>query len=65
MRPQLLTINEVAARLNLHPVTVRRMVYRGELVSIRLARRAIRVRKADVDSLIRRNLQNLPASGFR
>lgn len=58
MMTQLLRVEEVAARLGLRPVTVWRMVRCGELASVRpTGRRAVRVREADLEALIRRGAQ--------
>lgn len=48
----LLTVQEVARRLHLHPITVRRMIKAGRLPIVRLGR-SVRVREADVNGLIR------------
>ena len=48
----LLTVQEVARRLHLHPITVRRMIKAGRLPAIRLGR-SVRVRESDVNDLIR------------
>lgn len=48
----LLTIDQVSARLRVHPSTVRRLVRRGELPVVRLTDRTHRYRVADVDALL-------------
>jgi excisionase family DNA binding protein len=50
---QLLTVREVAERLRLHPITVRRHIASGRLPAVRIGR-AVRVREADVRALGRR-----------
>jgi excisionase family DNA binding protein len=49
----LLTVQEVAQRLRLHPITVRRHIKAGRLRAVRIGR-AVRVRQSDVDELIGR-----------
>jgi excisionase family DNA binding protein len=44
----LLSVNEVAARWNLSPLSVYRMIWAGRLPSVRVGLRLIRVRLADV-----------------
>jgi len=50
---QLLTVNQVAQRLAVAPITVRRLIAEGKLHAVRL-RQSIRLRAEDVESLIRR-----------
>ena len=56
---QLLTVRDVAALLQEHPVTVRRRIARGEIRAANLggARNGARyrIRRADVDRFITRN----------
>lgn len=59
---QLLTVREVAERLRLHPITVRRHIKAGRLSAVRIGR-AVRVRESDVNDLARgeeRPLAKLP-----
>jgi excisionase family DNA binding protein len=46
----LLTVREVAERLHLHPITVRRLIASGRLAAVRIGR-AVRVREEDVLSV--------------
>lgn len=49
---RLLTVREVAERLHLHPITVRRLIASGRLAAIRIGR-AVRVREEDLTALSR------------
>ncbi|WP_430867386.1 helix-turn-helix domain-containing protein [Demequina aurantiaca] len=48
-----LTINDVGVVLACSPDTVRRMIARGELKAVRVGKRLIRVRRADLDRAMR------------
>ena len=48
MTPELLTLDELAQRLKLHPVTVRGMKRRGVIPSLRLGHRTLRFSWPDV-----------------
>ncbi len=50
---RLISVNEAAARLGLSPLTIRRLIRRGDLPHVRPAGRAVRVREEDVQALIR------------
>ena len=50
---RLLTTNEVAARLGVHPVTVREWVRSGALASLRLGNRTRRVSEQDLAAFLR------------
>ena len=66
MATQLLTVGEVAARLGLRPATIRKMLWRGELPTIRpTTRRAVRVREEDLEALIERGAQMPSVIGTR
>lgn len=52
----LLTIDEVAQRLKVSPSTVRRLIRRGGLKTVRLGR-LIRVRPADLNDYIERHTE--------
>jgi excisionase family DNA binding protein len=60
MPTQLLTVDEVASRLSLEPCTVRKMIYRGDLPSIRPTKRAVRVSEEALEALILRGTQKPP-----
>jgi excisionase family DNA binding protein len=49
---RLLTVQEVAERLHVHPITVRRLIANGRLAAIRIGR-AVRVREEDVGAFLR------------
>jgi len=51
---QLLTVEEVAERLRVHPKTVRRMLARGELGRVTLGR-AVRIREDELEQLVATN----------
>lgn len=48
---KLLTVEQLAERLAVNPMTVRRMVNRGQLPAVRIGR-AIRFKPADVDAFL-------------
>lgn len=49
---RLLTVNEVAERLRIHPITVRRHIKAGRLRAVRVGR-SVRIREADVGAFMR------------
>ena len=49
---RLLTVPEVAERLRVHPITVRRHIKAGRLRAVRVGR-SVRVRASDVDAYLR------------
>jgi excisionase family DNA binding protein len=50
----MMTIKEVAERLNVHPNTIRRLIKSGELASMRVGSRGIRVDERDLEAYINR-----------
>ena len=56
---RLLTVAEVAERLRLHPITVRRHIKAGRLRAVRVGR-AVRVRESDVQAFPRREIAQSP-----
>lgn len=52
MEDRLLTVQEVAGRLGVHPITVRRLIKRGDLTAVRIGR-AVRVRESDLKALVK------------
>lgn len=53
MADELLTIDEVAAELKLHPDTIRRYIREKKLKSVRVGGTAIRVRRSEMERFIR------------
>jgi len=49
----LLRIDQVATLLALRPSTVRKLLARGAIEAVRLSPRAVRVRRSDVERIIR------------
>lgn len=49
---QLLTVQEVAERLRVHPITVRRHIKAGRLLAVRVGR-SVRVRATDLEAYLR------------
>lgn len=49
---RLLTVAEVAERLRVHPITVRRHIKSGRLRAVRVGR-SVRVRESDVEALLK------------
>ena len=52
MADELLTIDEVAAELKLHPDTIRRYIRERKLKSTRVGGTAIRIRRSELDRFI-------------
>ncbi len=52
MAEELLTIEQVAAELQLHPDTVRRYVREKKLKGVRISSTALRVRRSDLDKFL-------------
>ena len=48
---RLLTVNDVAERLQLHPITVRRHIKAGQLRAVRIGR-SVRIREADLEEYL-------------
>jgi excisionase family DNA binding protein len=59
---ELLDVRAVAARLNVNPRTVLRMVGREEIPAIRVARR-LRFRPDDLETYLQTHLSNSPSTG--
>lgn len=56
-----LTVNETAAALGLHPMSIRKMIARGIIPAIRLGR-AIRIDKRRLDELVEGDLRAAPTA---
>lgn len=61
----LLTINEAAAIVGVHPLTLRRYVSAGRLPGYRLGPRSLRVRRSDLGDLLRQVPAATPRRGRR
>lgn len=59
---QLLTVNEVAERLRVHPITIRRHIKAGKLRAVRIGR-AVRVRESDILALVTVTPYDWPPKG--
>lgn len=53
MADELLTIDEVAAELKLHPDTVRRYIREKKLTVIRIAPNSVRIRRSELDRFLK------------
>jgi excisionase family DNA binding protein len=50
---ELLTIDQVAAELQLHPDTIRRYIRQGKLKQTKIGGTAVRIRRSELDRFIR------------
>ncbi|HET8843001.1 MAG TPA: helix-turn-helix domain-containing protein [Ktedonobacteraceae bacterium] len=53
MPDELLTIDEVAAELKLHPDTVRRYIREKKLTVIRIAPNSVRIRRSELELFLK------------
>jgi excisionase family DNA binding protein len=53
MSEELLTIEQVAERLQLHPDTIRRYIREKKLTGVRISGTVVRVKQSDLDKFIR------------
>ena len=53
MNDELLTVEQVAERLQVHPDTVRRYIREKKLTAIRLSNTNLRVRKSELDRFLK------------
>ncbi len=53
MSEELLTIEQVAERLQLHPDTIRRYIREKKLIGVRISGTVVRVKQSDLDKFIR------------
>jgi len=58
MEDELLTIEQVAERLQLHPDTIRRYVREKKLKAIQLSKTNLRVRRSELDRFLRERETN-------
>lgn len=58
---QLLTVEQVADALQVEPVTVRRMLKRGDLRGLKLSGKEWRIRPEDLEAYIQSKLTDIPA----
>ena len=63
---RLLTVDEVARRLRLHPITVRRHIRAGRIPAMRIGR-SVRVKEADIQGATERpkNIENMTREEYR
>ena len=50
---ELLTVDEVAAILKIHPRTVRALVQNGELKRVKIGKREYRIRRSELDRFLK------------
>ena len=50
---RLMKVDEVGQRLGLRTSTIRKLIYLGQIPSVRPTKRAVRVREEDVEALMR------------
>jgi len=53
MPDELLTIEQVAAELQLHPDTVRRYIRERKLTGVRISSTVVRVKRSELDKFLR------------
>ena len=62
MSEDLLTIEQVADRLQLHPDTIRRYIRERKLPGVRISSTVVRVKKSDLDKFIEERSTDKPDS---
>ena len=62
---RLISVNEAAIRLGLSPLTIRRLIRRGELPAVHPTKRAVRLREEEVEALIRVGYRPREGAGRR
>jgi excisionase family DNA binding protein len=62
MSEELLTIEQVADRLQLHPDTIRRYIRERKLPGVRISSTVVRVKKSDLDKFIEERSTDKPDS---
>jgi excisionase family DNA binding protein len=63
MPEELLTIEQVAEELQLHPDTVRRYIRERKLVGVRISSTVMRVRRSDLNKFIQDRSTDKPEQG--
>jgi len=63
MPKELLTIEQVAEELQLHPDTVRRYIRERKLVGVRISSTVMRVRRSDLNKFIQDRSTDKPEQG--
>jgi excisionase family DNA binding protein len=54
---KLLRVEEAAERLGLRPATIRKMLFRREIIGVKPTKRAVRIHEEDVEALCRAGYQ--------
>ena len=52
MPEELLTVDQVAAELQLHPDTIRRFIREGKIKAVRISATVVRVKRSELDKFI-------------
>ncbi|MGH2493726.1 MAG: helix-turn-helix domain-containing protein [Ktedonobacteraceae bacterium] len=60
MPEELLTIEQVAERLQLHPDTIRRYIREKKLPSVRISGTVVRIKQSDLDKFIQKHYSDEP-----
>jgi len=60
-----LTVNEVAANLQVHPRTVQRLITEGDLEAYRFGKRAFRVERSALEAFKQKKIVRRPREGAR
>jgi len=63
MADELLTIEQVADKLQLHPDTIRRYIRERKLPSVRISGTVVRVKQSDLDKFIEDRYSDKPEKG--
>lgn len=58
MNDELLTVEQVAAELQMHPDTVRRYIREKKLRAVRLSARDLRIRRSELDRFLKERETN-------
>jgi excisionase family DNA binding protein len=63
MSDELLTIEQVAEKLQLHPDTIRRYIRERKLPSVRISATVVRIKQSDLDKFIQERYTDKPEKG--